>query len=260
MCTLVALHRIVRDLPILVAANRDEFYGRAAEGPALRSTPRGRIICPLDRREGGTWLGVNERGVFAAVTNVSSPNPDPERRSRGWLVMEALSAGSADEAAEAISKVTAGAHNPFNLFVADGDSAFAISCVDEPRCVELGPGAHVVGNAPLDGPDTPKLARLRGLAARAAATAPEAVPDELVRICRDHSGVDALGSACVHTEHYGTRSSALLGLAAGGAPGFFRFAHGAPCQTDYDDFTPLLHELGPGSLFVEGAEAARRVS
>ena len=41
MCTLIALHRTVPGASLVVAANRDEFYDRPAEGPALRSTPSG---------------------------------------------------------------------------------------------------------------------------------------------------------------------------------------------------------------------------
>ena len=38
MCTLVALHGVVPRTRLLVAANRDEFFDRPAEGPALRAT------------------------------------------------------------------------------------------------------------------------------------------------------------------------------------------------------------------------------
>ena len=75
MCTLIALHRCVPGLPLVIAANRDEFFERPASGPALRDTATGPIIAPVDRRAGGTWLGLNPAGVFAAVTNRPCPEP-----------------------------------------------------------------------------------------------------------------------------------------------------------------------------------------
>ena len=113
MCTLIAVHRRVHGAPLVVAANRDEYYDRPAEPPALRGSARGRegdggpieagcgpIVAPLDLRAGGTWLGVNAMGVFAAVTNLRSEMPDPARRSRGMVVMDALREPSAARSAD----------------------------------------------------------------------------------------------------------------------------------------------------------------
>ena len=107
MCTLIALHRCFADAPLVVAANRDEFLERPTEGPALRDvairssdTARTRVVAPRDLRAGGSWLGLNAAGVFAAVTNRRCDAPDPARRSRGWLVMKALAEPSAERAPE----------------------------------------------------------------------------------------------------------------------------------------------------------------
>ena len=84
MCTLIALFRCFDGAPLVVAANRDEFHDRPAEGPALRWTEAGAIVAPHDVRAGGTWLGLNAAGVFAAVTNRPCEAPDPERRIQTW--------------------------------------------------------------------------------------------------------------------------------------------------------------------------------
>jgi uncharacterized protein with NRDE domain len=261
MCTLVVLHRAIPGVPLLVAANRDEVFARRAEGPALRRTPGGvAVVAPRDARGGGTWLGVNAEGLVAALTNVAGAQPDPGRRSRGLLVLDALEAGSAREAAERVGRVASDAYNPWNLFVGDGREAFAVSWRDEPRRRRLAPGAHVVGNAPLDAPPTPKLARLREQAQRLAG---RSLPDALAglaELCRGHESGDPLGSACVHTERYGTRSSALLAVADRDGASELRFAEGPPCQQEYRVFTPLLHELARGARRVEGESAARKVS
>ena len=101
MCTLIVIHRSVPGRPLIVAANRDEYHDRPAEGPSLRRNEPGYIVAPKDVRAGGTWLGVNGQGVFAALTNLRNPNPagpDLHRSSRGEVVTRALEAASADEA------------------------------------------------------------------------------------------------------------------------------------------------------------------
>ena len=95
MCTLVALHRCTPDAFLWIAANRDEYADRPADGPALRKGRNGLLVAPLDRRAGGTWWGVSAQGVFAALTNRPTRELDATRRSRGQLVLDALAAGSA---------------------------------------------------------------------------------------------------------------------------------------------------------------------
>jgi hypothetical protein len=58
---------------------------------------------------------------------------------------------------------------------------------------------------------------------------------------------------------YGTRP-ALLAPGDREEESAFRFADGAPCEHEYDDFTPLLHELARGARPVEGESVARRSS
>jgi len=261
MCTLVVLHQAVPGVPLLVAANRDEFLARRSEGPALRRTPGGvAVVAPRDARGGGTWLGVSSRGLFAALTNVAGEEPDPARRSRGLLVLDALEAGSARDAAARVESEANGRYNAFNLFVADVREAYAVTCRGEARGLRLEPGAHVVGNTPLDAPPTPKLTRLQEQAESLVGVPLPLALASLAELCRGHRVGEPLASACVHTESYGTRSSALLALADGEGDSVFRFADGAPCQNEYDDFTPLLHELARGTRSGEGESVARKLS
>ena len=258
MCTLIALHRTLSEAALLVAANRDEFYERPSEGPALRPTPAGWVVAPLDAEAGGTWFGVSRRGLFAALTNVSSQDRDPLRRSRGLLVRETLEAESAEEAARRAERLPADAYNAFNLFVADAESAHAFTYQGRARRIPVDDGVFVIGNAPLDVAAPAKLARLEARVRElAAGPAPEALAG-LEALCRDHTAGPrgALDAVCVHTPLYGTRSSALLQLAPAGpaAPASaLRFAGGAPCRTGYEDFTPLLRDLGQGSPGATGA-------
>jgi uncharacterized protein with NRDE domain len=248
MCTLIVLHRCVSGRPLVIAANRDEYLDRPAEGPGLRSGPSGSTLSPRDLQEGGTWLGVGPAGLFAGITNRPCPNLDPKRRSRGLLVQDALAAPDAAAAAEAFERIPAGAYNPFNLLVADGRDAFVAVYEGEVKVRSLQPGVHVIGNADPNDRDVPKVARLLIEAGRAAEVGADAALDALAQVCRQHRGsANPLEDTCIHTDAprgaYGTRSSALLSYDAPARPARLLFADGPPCRTDYEDFTPLLREL-----------------
>ncbi|MDD9851710.1 MAG: NRDE family protein [Gammaproteobacteria bacterium] len=101
MCILLfALHRHP-DFPLIIAANRDEFYQRpAARARFWREHPH--LLAGRDLRAGGTWLGVTRGGRFAAVTNYrdagAAGNKTDAMPSRGFLVRDFLarSIGAAD--------------------------------------------------------------------------------------------------------------------------------------------------------------------
>lgn len=89
MCLILfALGRSQR-YPLIVAANRDEFYARAT-APAQWWDEPIRWLGGRDLVSGGTWLGVTPEGRFAAVTNYRDPNGHVGKRSRGLLVLDAL--------------------------------------------------------------------------------------------------------------------------------------------------------------------------
>ncbi len=259
MCTLIALHRCIQGAPLVVAANRDEFADRPSRGPELREFDQGFVVAPLDAQAGGTWLGVNASGVFAALTNRRAESPDPTRRSRGLLVLDALGAASAAEAAALALDMPPGAYNPFNLFVADGQRAYAISYGVAAKCIELAPGPHVIGNADLAGPPPAKLARLTGEVTRLADSPDGELLDRLAELCRSHaSGGAATDDVCVHAGAYGTRSSTLLRLAETASENVLRYADGEPCRAAYRDYTPLLHQLERAASSGGGMPSVRR--
>lgn len=259
MCTLIALHRCVPGAPLWIAANRDELYDRPAGVPALRPVGGRLVAAPIDCREGGAWLGVNGAGLFAGVLNRPAPQRDPSRRSRGLLLLDVLGRETtAIEAAEALQALPRRAYNPFNFFVADGREAFAVVYEDVPEAIEMGSGAHVLGNADPDARSLPEEAALLDRAAEVATAPPERVGDLLAELCRSHApAAESVRGACVHGERYGTRSSTRIRLADDPRAHRFEFADGPPCRTPYDDYTPLLGELGCTVRAARGDEAVR---
>jgi uncharacterized protein with NRDE domain len=206
---------------------------------------------------------MNAAGVFVALTNRPTRNPDPQARSRGLLVTDALRSESAGAALESLKIDHLGpeSYNPFNLFIADGERCLLVTHDGSASMRELESGPHVIGNSDPNAPRTSKLAGLDREVRRAAAVDSDRVLDVLADICASHGGNgDVLGDACVHAGEYGTRSSTLLRVGDSPQDDVLMYADGAPCSTRFDDFTPLLHDLRRESRYVQGATATRSIS
>src|SRR5262245_7123856 len=125
MCSLIILFRPGHDWPVIVGANRDEMADRPWAPPGRHWPDRPQVVAGLDKLAGGSWLGVNDQGVLAAVMNrMNSLGPAPGRRSRGELVLEALDHADASEAVKALQDLDPAAYRAFNMVVADSANAY----------------------------------------------------------------------------------------------------------------------------------------
>ena len=229
---------------MLVAANRDEHLDRQSEGWALRGGAGSETLraSPLDRRAGGTWIGVSARGAFAGITNHYlrfDGYPDPSRRSRGELVELALAAPAATAAAEAFRPLDPARWNPFHLVVADAQGAFLWWYDGEECGLEvLAPGLHVVTENDREGRGA------RGDLIRARWPADPTLP-RLRELLVQHGAPPPAGSAtCIHGDPlYGTRSSAILRLAPDLSASELYVAEARPCTAPHEDRSDLLYAL-----------------
>jgi uncharacterized protein with NRDE domain len=250
VCTLIALHQVHRELPLVVAANRDESYARRSMGPRLLS-PSPRVIGGRDEEKGGTWLGASEHGFFVGLTNQRSFGAvDARARSRGEIVLGALSQPGLDGALAWLGAVDARAYNPFNLLVGDARAlwvAYARPDRERLELESLPPGIWALPNDRLGSLEFPKIDRAVELATPLA-TLPwaELVPraqamladhelPPLARVVMPPSSpfppelLHRLQALCVHTPGYGTRSATLLAIGTRGVEHYLH-AEGPPCQ------------------------------
>src|SRR5262245_19088879 len=102
MCLLAILYRVCDDAPLVVGANREEYYARGGDPP--RRLDGLDAVAGVDPTHGGTWLGVNSRGVLVAVTNRPKTHVVASPRSRGLLARDLLRHNSAVEAASAAAR------------------------------------------------------------------------------------------------------------------------------------------------------------
>ena len=154
MCTLIILRRPDHAWPLLLAANRDEMP------PARHWPDRPEVVAGRDELAGGTWLGVNDHGVSAAVLNrVGSLGPTTDKRSRGELVLEALDHADAAAAAAAMADLDGSAYRSFNLVIADNRDAFWVRSTGEaPVAVAPVPaGLSMITSGELNDTDSPRI-------------------------------------------------------------------------------------------------------
>ncbi len=217
MCLIVIGWRVHPDYPLVVAANRDEYYAR----PSLaitRWSDAPQVIGGIDLEAGGTWLGMTDSGRFAAVTNVREPGMAKGAVSRGSLTRNFL---TADMPALAYAEgIEPDRYAGFNLLLTDGEALVYCSNRDgQPRSLQ--PGIYGLSNHLLDSP-WPKLLAARQAFAEALPSLPDAsaffellanqqiVPDENL----PQTGVPIewerlLSAVFVKSESYGTRASTL---------------------------------------------------
>src|SRR5262245_15781931 len=146
MCLLVLMSRMVEDAPLIVGANREELYDRGGEPPQLLVGP-GAAVGGRDPVGGGTWLGVNARGVLVAVTNRPKSELPAQPRSRGLLARDLLGCPTAKIAADAAAReLDRGRYAGCNIVCADADAVLVVHASDWLRVRPLPPGIHVLTN------------------------------------------------------------------------------------------------------------------
>lgn len=245
MCTLILAHRVFPGVPLAVAANRDEMLARASSPPQLvAGAPR--ALMPRDLAAGGTWLGLNERGLFVGITNRAGQPPDRTRASRGALVVDALRAPDAAALHARLASLDPVRYNPFHLLYADGARAFVTWCDGaKVRQQVLEPGLHVVTERSLGGDDRGRTERLRRLfEERLGGKAPDLAPFRELLTLHGAEG-DPLGGSCVHAEvmGYGTRSGLVY---LGGPTPRAWWMEGHPCEAKVQDLRGMVEELFAG--------------
>ena len=163
MCLLAIQYKLVPEAPILVAANREEFYERPSQPPSIQSG-KPRVLCGTDMQAGGTWLGVNQQGLVVAVANRRRATPTFPSRSRGVLCRELLKADSAVQARDmAMEELSTGKYDGANFVCVDPDSGWVVHSTDEIDAVEMHEGLNIIANGDLNDPRDERVEMARRL-------------------------------------------------------------------------------------------------
>jgi hypothetical protein len=260
---LAILYRIARGTPILVAANREERYDRPTQYPKIQSgTPR--VVCGSDRRVAGggiagTWLGVNQHGLFCTVIQRRKSVMPEEPRSRGVLCRELLQLRTAKEAANhAAKELSKGIYAGANYVCADGRYAAVVHGGDTVEVVELSPGLHVVVSGNVDDPKDERhefVRRMLTLHTLDSAVTFLAVASRVFSRRVDHEGRRGV---ILSGHEFGTVSSSLISLPRKIQHAIFQYAPGPPSDYPYDDISALLRQVLSADRIRKNREEAPR--
>lgn len=134
---------------LVVAANRDEFYGRpTAAAHFWEEEPD--LLAGRDLLQMGTWLGVTKSGRFAALTNFRDPSEmDPKKVSRGAIVRNYLAGEQSP--AEFLRSLKKEDYTGFNVLVGDTDQLYYYNNL-QGEITEVPPGTHGLSNHYLNTP------------------------------------------------------------------------------------------------------------
>lgn len=225
MCLLLMAVNRHPTYPLILLANRDEYYDRPS-APACFWEEQPSVLAGKDLRAGGTWLGMTRKGRIAAVTNYRDPASIKEGApSRGGLVSNFFL--GQEGPLEYLDKLDeeAGKYNGFSLIIGDQGQLYWYS--NRGHGVQsLPPGIHGLSNHLLDTP-WPKVAKSRDALAHLLSEQENPSLEELFRILTDHTIADdehlpdtgvglewerILSPIFIVSPTYGTRSSTVLFL------------------------------------------------
>jgi uncharacterized protein with NRDE domain len=222
MCLILFSFKNHPEYPLILAGNRDEFYGREAQQAHFwNSIPS--MLAGKDLRAGGTWLGVSGKGEFGAVTNYRDlRNPINGDRSRGEIIPGFLAQNGSIEKKLHQVKKNYPKYSGFNLLAGNADQLYYLNNINR-QFRKVNPGINGVSNAFLD-TSWPKVEKAK--VAFRQATKPTSIDrGKILQLLQDSesfpqeilpdTGLDpemekAVSPIFIKTENYGTRCSTLL--------------------------------------------------
>lgn len=252
MCILFIAVEQREDYPLIICANRDEFHKRPTkEAHFWDDFPQ--ILAGRDMEAGGSWLGINQSGYFAAITNLRTGKPQSkDKKSRGELVTFFLTEPlSIDE-----SWLTkhAALYNPFNLIFGKLDNLYCFNS-ENGQSTKLTPGFYAISNGEM-GDNWPKMQKgLKNL--ESLVNSNEAlVLESILPVLNDQTRADdtelpstgipleweqLLSSIFICTEEYGTRSSSILLNKKGATSQFIEVQYNTKGEKVNENNFELIH-------------------
>jgi uncharacterized protein with NRDE domain len=157
MCILLLSYQMHPDYPLVLAANRDEYYDRPTK-PLDYWDDAPDILAGRDLKNQGTWLGLARNGRIAAITNFREQTPKNKKSPSRGLLVSTFSVGN-ESPKRYLEHVKAIGHkyNGFNLIVGDEAGLFYYSNRQN-SIRQLSSGVYGLSNRLLDTP-WPKVER-----------------------------------------------------------------------------------------------------
>ena len=222
-----------------MVGNRDERFNRPTAGPAMIAEDPA-VFAPRDLEAGGTWFGVNARGITAALTNIRpqiKPSREPNR-SRGLLVLDALKCTSLDAASAVVRDAAkADRYSPFNLLLGSDRGVVVFTCDQDFHECRPASGVARINNDPYCGLESNGARLLAPYSSR------RDPGEQATWLAAIRGYLSEHPEPCRHGDGFGTRSSHILAIGADGPESAsLWWADGPPCQTEFVDISYSLSQ------------------
>lgn len=151
MCLIAFSYKVHPAYPLIIVANRDEFYDRPTAAAHFWEDESD-ILAGRDLRQQGSWMGLSKSGRFAAITNYRDPRlPETGQLSRGEIVRLFLTSTESTDSFIQSLRSKRDLYGGFNVLLYDGEDMHHYNNIyDEHRLVES--GIHGVSNATFNTP------------------------------------------------------------------------------------------------------------
>lgn len=243
MGLLAVLYQLVPESPILVASNRDERYDRPFSPPSIQSG-KPRVLAGLDQHSGGTWLGVNQHGMFVGATNRVKRSSFLPSKSRGALCRSLLKKNSARQAVDvAMEELHSNQYEGVNYVIADSESGWVVHGGNEIEVAELREGLNIIANNDVNDPRDERVALARRLLTLQTLDSPVkflAIASKVFARTPTQAGRPSM---IMREKEWGTVNSTLISLGKKPRDAIYQFSGGPPDHSKFEDFSPLFRDI-----------------
>ena len=243
MSLLAIVYHLVPEAPILVAYNREESLDRICPTPSIQSG-KPRVLASVDQHSGGTYLGMNQNGMFVGVVRRKKYDQPMSPRSRGALAREMLKCNSAQQAVDlALEELHSDQYGGANFCVADPDSGWVIQSSNETDVVELKQGLCVLGDRDLNDQRDERAKMATRLLTLQTLDSPVKFLAIASKVLARTPTAPGRPSMVVKEKDYGTISSTLISLGKKPRDAIYQYSNGSPDQSKFEDYSPLLRDI-----------------
>jgi uncharacterized protein with NRDE domain len=243
MSLLAIVYHLVPEAPILVAYNREEPLDQICPAPAIQSG-KPRILASVDQHTGGTYLGMNQNGMFVGVLRRKKSNTPMNPRSRGALAREMLKCNSARQAVDvALEELHSDQYGGVNFVVADPESGWVIHSGADTNVSELEQGLCIVSDRDMDDPRDERANMARRLLTLQTLDSPVKFLAIASKVLARTPTSPNRPSMVVKQAGYGTVSSTLISLGTKPRDAIYQYSNGSPDESKFEDYSPLLRDI-----------------
>lgn len=256
MSLLAIVYHLVPESPILAAFNREETYDKNFSSPSIHSG-KPRVLASLDAKTNGTCLGVNQNGMLVGIVKRPKFNKPLNPLSRGALGREILRCSSARAGVDlAMEELHSGRYDGANFVIADAESGWIVQSGNETEVVELEQGLTVVGEYDVNDHEDRRAAMATRLLTLQTLDSPVKFLAVASKVLARAPGAPGRPSMVVRENDYGTISSTLISLGKKPRDAIYQYANGAPDQSKYEDYSPMLRDILSRGLREARAKAS----